>query len=174
MANTEIRPHENGPAEPGRERGAFSSSSSSSLSSSPGTTGTAVPAGTAAWLPPHSQGYVGQATSPCAGALLQVLPPEWRGHSCLRTSPRADRNVCPTLPRSSTARTASPYSCAGALLWKLPRRPTPFDPRQPPSTPIEACERQYRHCLLLLTSDTTSRPLFRFRQSVGTKCGDEA
>ena len=53
LADTEVRPHENEPAEPDGERGAFSSSSSI-----PGTTGTAVPAGTAgSWRhvypPPH-------------------------------------------------------------------------------------------------------------------------
>ena len=29
--------------------------------------------------------------------------PVWRGHSCLRTSTRAGRNACPTLPRSIAA-----------------------------------------------------------------------
>ena len=40
---------------------------------------------------------------PVLARLCQKLPPEWRGHSCLRGAARADRNVCPTLPRSITA-----------------------------------------------------------------------
>jgi hypothetical protein len=46
--------------------------------------------------------------------------PVWRGHSCLRTSTRADRNVCPTLPRSIAA--ASRDGVAPPVLARFCRR----------------------------------------------------
>ena len=54
--------------------------------------------------------------------------PVWRGHSCLRKSPRADRNVCPTIPRSIAA--ASRNGVAPPVLARLCRSDT-GTPRQP-------------------------------------------
>ena len=54
----------------------------------------------------------------CAGAFSGAAP-GWRGHSCLRTSTRADRNVCPTLPRSIAA--ASRDGVAPSVLARLCR-----------------------------------------------------
>jgi len=71
--------------------------------------------------------------------------PEWRGHSCLRASTRAGRNVCHTLPRSITA--ASRDGVAPPALARLcesfpgtRRQTTTPDDNQPQST--SACIRQ--------------------------------
>ena len=101
--DTEVRRNENDPAQPGGgERGAFSfsfsfSSSSSSSSSRPGT---ADPAGTTG----TADGYRQDRQVATGSMAIDKCCPMWRGHSCLRTSTRADRNVCPTLPRSIACR----------------------------------------------------------------------
>ena len=58
--------------------------------------------------------------------------PVWRGHSCLRGSARADRNVCPTLPRSIAATSPARRhpSCAGAPLPEPPRHATTSDDKR--------------------------------------------
>ena len=88
--------------------------------------------------------------------------PEWRGHSCLRASTRADRNVCPTLSRSIAA--ASRDGVAPPVLARLcgstpnTRPPsttaTPGDPRRgwlstvPTSYDKRGLLSTGRHCLL--------------------------
>ncbi len=85
--------------------------------------------------------------------------PEWRGHSCLRASTRADRNVCPTIPRSIAAASrdgfalpALPRLCRNFPCIRAPS--TTADPHRPPSrlavdtsTTSGACYQRYRHCL---------------------------
>ena len=61
--------------------------------------------------------------------------PVWRGHSCLRTSTRADRNVCPTLPRSIAAASRGRPPPAG---WRASAGTSPApDPHRPLPTPID-------------------------------------
>jgi hypothetical protein len=64
-------------------------------------------------------------------------------------SARAGRNACPTLP-------CPPFRAFAAAL-QLPTHPTPIDPRQPPSSPVNCTfpcplspATAYCHCLLLL------------------------
>ena len=74
--------------------------------------GTADPTGTA-------EGYRQISTGGNSIDAIYKCCPEWRGHSCLRTYTRADRNVCPTIPRSIAA--ASRDGVAPPVLARLCR-----------------------------------------------------
>ncbi len=89
------------------------------------------------------------------------------GHSCLRASARADRNVCPTLPRSITAASRDGVAppvlarfCGNFPSTRPPSTPVdPIDPHRGLRTTAAASATAYCHCLLIL-------PVFPSRASV--------